>query len=277
MRKFFTFFSLSLIFLFTACVSLKSPELSPESEAILYPQASYVPETFDWQEVTDQAGKAVPGVWRFDFENPDFPLVYHAVKIELSDGNQTLATSRWKRTSDFAAREDCLVAMNATPFSKNGLAGIHKVDGQVLSEPVGRYAALGLHCGPDGTVTQGQIFESQADSDLAACQAAFGGFFLVLKNGEVRTDFIRRYTSRSGAGLSADGKTLYLLVVEGENPSGSIGLSYPQCGQIFLAMGCSDALEFDGGGSSELCINGRSLLSYRVRRVQGNSFGFKVK
>ena len=164
--------------------------------------------------------------------------------------------------------------MNATPFDKTELAGIHKVDGKIISRPVARYAALGLRCIEDGAVMQSRVFESQEDGELAGWDAAFGGFFVVLRDGEVCTEFIRRHTSRSGAGVSADGRTLYLLVVEGERKQQSFGLSYPQCGEIFRAMGCSDALEFDGGGSSELCINGRSVMSYRVRRMQGNSFGF---
>ena len=335
LRKLVFSLSLSLVFLFTGCVSLARPELSAEEEADLYPVASYVPETFDWQEILVDAGDgeklcAVPGVWRFDFESedPKFPLIYHAVKIELSsakfassaegagfagsassaegagaekitsssDGRDgagsldgavsqdgavsetsdrlILFTSRWERTSDFAARENCLVAMNATPFDKTELAGIHKVDGKIISRPVARYAALGLRCTEDGAVMQGRVFESQEDGELAGWDAAFGGFFVVLRDGEVCTEFIRRHTSRSGAGVSADGRTLYLLVVEGERKQQSFGLSYPQCGEIFRAMGCSDALEFDGGGSSELCINGQSVMSYRVRRMQGNSFGF---
>lgn len=335
LRKLFACFSLSFIFLFAGCVSLARPELSAEEEADLYPVASYVPETFDWQEILVDAGDgeklcAVPGVWRFDFESedPKFPLIYHAVKIELSSAESVSATnggrfvesegspkiassaenmssqetagaseftsspdgqdgafsetsdrlilftSRWERTSDFAARENCLVAMNATPFDKTELAGIHKVDGKIISRPVARYAALGLRCTEDGAVMQGRVFESQEDGELTGWDAAFGGFFVVLRNGEVCTEFIRRHTSRSGAGVSADGRTLYLLVVEGERKQQSFGLSYPQCGEIFRAMGCSDALEFDGGGSSELCINGQSVMSYRVRRVQGNSFGF---
>lgn len=327
LRKFFIPFLLCIVFLFVGCASLRGRVLSAEEEALLYPIESYVPETFDWQEILVESGdgavrRVVPGLWSFDFEshNPDFPLIYHAVKIELSvsgdegasEGQGTrgdavlgeqgaagtsrfsLTTSQWERTADFAAREKCLVAMNATPFDKTKLAGICKVDGKLLSGPVARYAALGLQCGAgeedksgesgesgesdrtDEEVLCGRIFESQADPELEAFDAAFGGFFVVLRDGLVCTDFVCRHTSRSGAGLSADGKTLYLLVVEGERPRQSRGLSYPQCGEIFRAMGCSHALEFDGGGSSELCINGRSVLSYRVGRVQGNSFGFSL-
>lgn len=303
MRKFSISFLILFVLLFASCVSLRGRVLSAEDEAILYPVASYVPESFDWQEVRIGGGagagadmRVVPGVWTFDFENPDIPLIYHAVKIDLSGASGsgaaagqgtrggagseagtglTLASSQWERTADFAERQGCLVAMNATPFDKTKLAGIYKLDGQLLSGPVARYAALGLRCGAGGEVQGARIFASQTDGELAEYNAAFGGFFVVLEKGEVRTEYVRRYTARSGAGLSADGKALYLLVVEGERPRQSRGLSYPQCGEIFRAMGCSDALEFDGGGSSDLCINGRSVMSYKVRRVQGNSIGLK--
>lgn len=264
---------LAVLILFVSCASRS--QFSDEGRESLYPASAYLPESFAWQEVTDQAGEAVPGLWRFDFENPDIPLIYHAAKIELQ--GFILDTSEWERTSDFAAREKCLLAMNATPFSRTGLAGIHKAGNEVLSSPVARYAALGLNCGVDGSLTNARVFESQVDETLRDFDFALGGFFVVLKDGQVRQDFLRRCDSRSGVGVSADGRTLYLLVVEGEKANQSVGLSYPECGELFLAMGCKDALEMDGGGSSELCINGRSVLSYRVRRVQGNSFGFKVK
>lgn len=263
-RRLFLFFSLSFLFLFASCVSLRNTVLSAEEESILYPVETYVPEEFDWQEIA-------PGVEAFDFENPDIPLVYHAVKINLDNQNLVITATQWERTSDFAERENCLAAINATPFTKTSLVGIYKEKGTIVSHTNSRYGAIAF--GTDGA----KIFESQKEEDFEEFDYAFGGFWVVLKDGEVQQDFVRRQTARSGAGLSADGKSLYLLVVEGERPKKSLGLSYPQCGEIFLAMGCSDALEFDGGGSSDLCIKGRSVLSYRVRRVQGNSIGFKVK
>ncbi len=305
LRKFFACFSLSFIFLFAGCVSLARPELSAEEEAALYPLSSYVPETFEWEEVC-------PGLSRFDFENKGIPLIYHAVKIDMTltgaagqDGALELvcgrreSATRREATAQFAARTQCAVAVNATPFTRSGqLAGIHKEAGEVLSQPVARYGAIAFKLAENaglsraghgesgelgeagarqaGTCTA-RIFSSQTDGELEDYDYAFGGFFVVLKDGQVRTEFIRRGDSRTGAGLSADGRTLYLLVVEGERPDQSRGLSYPQCGEIFRAMGCSDALELDGGSSSELCINGKSVLSYKVHTRQSNSFGFRVK
>lgn len=305
MRKFLFCFSLSFIFLFAGCASLARPELSAEQEAALYPLASYVPETFEWKEVC-------PGLSRFDFENKEIPLIYHAVKIDLTlagaagpdatleliCGHRESAT-RSESTAQFAARTQCAVAVNATPFTRSGqLAGIHKEAGEVLSQPVARYGAIAFKLAENAGVSRAghgesgdlgeasareagtytaRIFSSQADGEIEDFDYAFGGFFVVLDKGQVRTEFIRRGDSRTGAGLSADGRTLYLLVVEGERPDQSRGLSYPQCGEVFRAMGCSDALELDGGSSSELCINGKSVLSYKVHTRQSNSFGFRVK
>lgn len=305
LRKLFACFSLSFIFLFAGCVSLVWPELSAEQEAALYPLASYVPETFEWEEVS-------PGISRFDFENSEIPLIYHAVKIDLTlvgaagpddtlelvSGRRVSATKS-ESTAQFAARTQCAVAVNATPFTRSGqLAGIHKEEGEVLSQPVARYGAIAFKLAENAGVSRAEhgesgdlgeasareagtytarIFSSQADGEIEDFDYAFGGFFVVLKDGQVCTEFIRRGDSRTGAGLSADGRTLYLLVVEGERPDQSRGLSYPQCGEVFRAMGCSDALELDGGSSSELCINGKSVLSYKVHTRQSNSFGFRVK
>lgn len=273
-RNYLSLIFISFLFLLTSCVSLNRRQFSAEEEDVLFPLSSYIPQTFLWEEVS-------PGISRFDFENQDFPLRYHVVRIELGTEKSDeasglkIVTSQWEQTSVFASREGCRIAMNATPFGKDGLTGLYKVEGKILSEPVARYAALGVLCEEDAGVRGVRVFESQINEELKDFDFAFGGFFVVLKDGEVCREFIRRGDSRSGAGVSADGKTLYLLVVEGEYPGKSRGLSYPQCGELFRAMGCRDALEFDGGGSSELCINGQSVLSYRVRRVQGNSFGLK--
>ena len=311
-------FSLFLALSLTSCASQRV--IDADAEIILYPQETYVPESFDWQEVQ-------PGISRFDFSNPDFPIIYHAVRIDLmtpglelvcaptasegfgeadasgtsptSSATGTMAqTSRSRRiaTSQFAAEQNCVVAINATQFDSKEIVGIHKVNGIVISSPIEKYAALAFrrelaYPAPAANVTGGEtdssaenntqnagysakIFAAQTAPQLADYDFAFGGFFVVLENSEVCYDFIRRHTSRTGAGLSADGRVLYLLVAEGERPLKSEGLSYPQCGEIFKAMGCTNALEFDGGDSTELCTNGKSVLSYKNWRTQASSFGF---
>ena len=297
----------AILFLFLSCVS--RPQFTPENEAALYPVASYIPESFDWQELC-------PGIYRCDFNNPDFPVIYHAVKIDLTleglelvcfPDQNTVAQAganvdgevpqpfiyKGIRTQKFAELYGCMVAVNLSPFSgKNGkwdlpaklgsvrqLVGLHLADGLMISKPLSRYAGLYFkrEKGSEGkSAWRASIEKNQSDKTAAASDFAFGGFYLVLENGIVDQGFIRNHDSRTGAGISEDGRTLYLLVVEGENQLKSQGLSYPQCGEIFKAMGCTDALEMDGGGSSELCINGSSVLSYSNFRTQANSLGFRI-
>jgi hypothetical protein len=56
----------------------------------------------------------------------------------------------------------------------------------------------------------------------------------------------------TGAGLSADGRTLWLVVVDGRRPGVSVGVTRPMLGALFIALGASDAMAFDSGGSSEM-------------------------
>ena len=309
LRKFFIPFLFCIVFLFAGCVSLSRPHFSAEDEAARYPLTKYIPESFDWSELC-------PGIYRCDFSNPDFPVIYHAVKIDLTlqglelvcfPNQSTVAEAGGKadgevtqpfiykgiRTQKFARLYDCTVAVNLSPFAgKNGkwdlpaklgsvrqVVGLHVADGLMISKAVSRYAALYFKReeGSEGRAGwRASIEKNQSEKTAAGSDFAFGGFYVVLENGNVEEGFLRNHDSRTGAGISEDGRTLFLLVVEGENPAKSQGLSYPQCGEIFKAMGCSDALEMDGGGSSELCINGSSVLSYSNFRTQANSLGFRI-
>jgi len=58
----------------------------------------------------------------------------------------------------------------------------------------------------------------------------------------------------TGAGVSADGSTLWLVVVDGRRPAYSIGLTRPQLASLFVALGAQTAMAFDSGGSSEMVV-----------------------
>ena len=61
----------------------------------------------------------------------------------------------------------------------------------------------------------------------------------------------------TGAGVSADGHTLWLVVVDGRRPGSSVGITRAMLGNLFRSLGASDAMAFDSGGSSEMAV--RSL------------------
>ncbi|MBV8171991.1 MAG: phosphodiester glycosidase family protein [Candidatus Eremiobacteraeota bacterium] len=58
----------------------------------------------------------------------------------------------------------------------------------------------------------------------------------------------------TGAGTSADGATLWLVTVDGRAPARSIGVTRPMFGALLAALGASDAMAFDSGGSTEMVV-----------------------
>ena len=58
---------------------------------------------------------------------------------------------------------------------------------------------------------------------------------------------------RTGAGITEDGK-LVLIVCDGRGMDGSKGYTLAEFAAKFISLGCKDAMNFDGGGSS--CIVG---------------------
>ncbi|MEO1130197.1 MAG: phosphodiester glycosidase family protein, partial [Planctomycetota bacterium] len=55
---------------------------------------------------------------------------------------------------------------------------------------------------------------------------------------------------RTAAGVSADGQTLYLAVIDGRQNGWSNGVTLADLAQIMIDLGADDAINLDGGGSS---------------------------
>lgn len=84
-----------------------------------------------------------------------------------------------------------------------------------------------------------------------------GGMPIILQNGETLNtqgalDHLTALNPRTAVGYTADRKTLVLLVVDGRGMGGSAGVVSKVLADIMREVGCSDAMNFDGGGSSEL-------------------------
>lgn len=274
---FLGFFFLSIALAFQSCAA-KSSRITAEE---LLETGVYLPENPSWENIA-------PGLQSFRYKNAAVPLRYSVVKIDLSvEGLELFAHpaipedgGEFKKISikRFAEKTQSHVAFNVSPFesilsAKTKIIGIHKVSGAILSEPTPNYACILFTA--EKSPCRAFISINQNDAHSSEFPLALGGFFVVLKNGTPVDSFKNRLDSRMGAGLSADGRTMIILAVEGENPSESVGLSYLHCAGIFLSLGCTDAIEFDGGGSTSLLVNGSSFLSYEPFRKSVNYLGIK--
>ncbi|MFF1634157.1 phosphodiester glycosidase family protein [Leifsonia sp. NPDC058248] len=70
---------------------------------------------------------------------------------------------------------------------------------------------------------------------------------------------------RTAAGTDASGRKLYLAVVDGRG--GSVGLSVSELSDLMLTLGATDAVNLDGGGSSELATRTSRSAPVAVRNV----------
>ncbi len=99
-------------------------------------------------------------------------------------------------------------------------------------------------------------------------QTAIGGGPVLLQNGEIKIanneelKFVGKAINdkhpRTAMGYTADGQ-LIILVVEGRNKEAG-GATLVQLAQILKDLGCVEALNLDGGGSSCLLINGTETI-----------------
>ncbi|GAB3101082.1 phosphodiester glycosidase family protein [Isoptericola nanjingensis] len=92
--------------------------------------------------------------------------------------------------------------------------------------------------------------------DLGELRTAIGGDpdDWLLEDGEVTSstsDFATLRHPRTAVGLSADGTTAYLVVVDGRQAQ-SIGASLPELGRFLDQLGADDAINLDGGGSTTM-------------------------
>jgi len=76
---------------------------------------------------------------------------------------------------------------------------------------------------------------------------------------KISTAFARRHP-RSAIGILADG-TWILVVVDGRQPGLSVGMTLKELAQFLKALGCREALNLDGGGSSAMVLQGKTINS----------------
>lgn len=97
--------------------------------------------------------------------------------------------------------------------------------------------------------------------------SAIGGSPVLIKNGNISITAteelidVNNTTSRArtAIGYTAAGAVI-LLAVEGNNASGGEGLNLAELAQLMKDMGCIGALNLDGGGSTNMIVNGQPTV-----------------
>jgi hypothetical protein len=219
-----------------------------------------------WQPVAQGVGffhgrAATP---EFEFWALKIELDAPALQIVVKGGAQDAAggTDRTlsAKVSSFVNANGLTAGINAAPFdissSKEGQpiknVGIVVSGGKQISPPSPRYDALVFY--KDGKAA---IVNQAAIKSIENIENAVGGFHHILVNGapSERTLTRENREPRSAAGISEDGKFLYLLVIDGRRAD-SAGGTEKETALLLLALGSWNGLNFDGGGSSALALRG---------------------
>ena len=117
-------------------------------------------------------------------------------------------------------------------------------------------------------------------------QAAVGGGPVLLQNGEIKitNEEERKFYGkaiddkhpRTAMGYTKDNK-LIVLIVEGRNAGVAEGATLGQLAQMFKALGCVEALNMDGGGSSCMLVNGKETIRPSDKKQRAVPAVFMIK
>jgi hypothetical protein len=133
-----------------------------------------------------------------------------------------------------------------------------RVVGEAGNTPLGR-ATMVLSIGPKlapalaplapGT---GVKVITETFPDLSGVDAAIGGGPALVQAGKLMRwkDLIQVRHPRTAIGWNDD--SILLVVVDGRQVDVSIGMTLPELAQYMLHLGCEEAMNFDGGGSTTL-------------------------
>jgi exopolysaccharide biosynthesis protein len=248
---------LALLLIFSSCTTI-SPVNSKKDNPHLFTNIENIQP--QWQTYAN-------GIDYFYGKISSPTLEFWALKIDLSaqgidivvsggtlSENKTLS----RKVSSFVRDNNLLAGINAVPFdivsSKEGRViqnmGIVISGGRMIASANPNYDALVFYKDGKAAIVNQSVVHSAENIENAV-----GGFHQILIGGDLaqRTHNGRARHPRSAAGISQNGKYLYLAVIDGRR-SGSIGATEKETALLLRSLGSWEGINFDGGGSTALAM-----------------------
>lgn len=168
------------------------------------------------------------------------------------------------------------VEVKVRPIGQNVLFG-NNLQLEVIDEPeirVGNMeipsdgyviSAHGEACDYISDLAKGDVIIAnvgfKAGVESIAAKELVGGFPIILSKARVLStpsypEHLSNPEPRSAVGYNEDKSKLVMLIVDGRNAGGSSGVTQKQLADIMRSVGCYDAMNFDGGGSSTMFVDG---------------------
>ena len=237
-----------------------------------YAQETTILPAGNWSDETVAEGITLH---RAAFEGTLFGSNQYVCVLEIAPGARfdivPAAENTLELTSEIAARTDAVAAINGSFFNMRapyGSVNYLRVDGEELAPNAldsyenGRKGRSTRQTGAIATF-KGNLYVLKGDNiarwerDIEAEDLVTTGPML-LAGGEceavVADNFNRNRHPRTAVGVRPDG-TVLLVVADGRNASAA-GLSMLELQQLMLVLGCRDAVNLDGGGSTAMVVRG---------------------
>ncbi len=195
----------------------------------------------------------------------DVPQAIHVLEIDLARPGIALVVSpadvpagrdyRAETTSQFVARYRLQAAVNGAFFSPFRPGSIAGEDYYPRSGDPVRAVSAGANPGIVCIRKPAQVTIERAERCPPATDHRLAAGPLLIKDGEPQELAASDREPRTAFGVSADGKTAWMVVVDGRQPMWSEGATLEELREIFARLRAADALNLDGGGSTTMVVH----------------------
>ena len=109
-------------------------------------------------------------------------------------------------------------------------------------------------------------------------EEGFGGFQQIAQHGKRLVSEDKSLHPRTGVGFNKDKSYMWFVVVDGRQPGYSEGMTTVELADLLLELGCTEAANLDGGGSSILAMRNpnKATLSTINRPSDRVAGGFSI-
>ncbi len=216
-----------------------------------------------WQEARAKPRTLRIYCLKADLRSPRYEL---AALVADPPNGPGPAQSQLESPLTLASRHKAVAAVNTNFFNFNGLpdppakpqgawamgrpaniCGWAVTGGRQISPPQERYVSFWID--PKGGAHVAAL------SAPKKAREAVAGFPALLADGQDVSKDPTPLHPRTALGLDRDARWLWLVVVDGRQPGYSEGMTLRELAGLMKELGCWDALNLDGGGSSILLID----------------------
>jgi hypothetical protein len=229
----------------------------------------------------------------------DPPLHLHVVQIDLSAPGIQLYVSRggvpslpgtWttvlQTVRAMAERDQLDIAVNANFF---GTRETRQLFGQTIKYPLGSLAAAtgaamtdGLLWSPADNIHPSLVVDEDGKVSIgmfprlpARARQVVSGSYLLVTDGKVIAER-KEVAPHTAVGIDQDGKRLTIFVVDGRRPEYSAGMDCHDVGEELKRLGCWNALNLDGGGSSTLVLRNPKTDKWQVMNRPSDGYQLAI-